>query len=155
MGRGRSHLFYFLGFCSRGWPLGGWGDGAHPHATTTLGTAKPFPPFPPFPGITDDHHGTNSTVLNWECARERDTTQPPALHDYLLGPANKSGAFFTEPVACEPARSGAADLALRRPKGRKGEPLVAAGVRPVRTIELSALATSFWVEGRGKIQAAG
>src|SRR5262249_52500552 len=67
--------------------------------------------------ITDDHHGTNSTVPNWECARERDTTQPPALHDYLLGPANKSGAFFTEPVACEPARSGAADLALRRPKG--------------------------------------
>src|SRR5262249_7815270 len=77
-------------------------------------------------GITGDHHGTNSTVPNWECARERDTTQPPALHDYLLGPANKSGAFFTEPVACEPARSGAADLALRRPKGRKDEPLVAA-----------------------------
>src|SRR5215471_16582644 len=77
--------------------------------------------------ITDDHHGTNSTVPNWECARERDTTQPPALHDYLLGPADKSGAFFTEPVGCEPARSGAADLALRRPKG-------AAGVRPVRTI---------------------
>ena len=23
------------------------------------------------------------------CARERDTTQPPALHDYLLGPANR------------------------------------------------------------------
>src|SRR5262249_21868767 len=39
-----------------------------------------------------------------ECARERDTTQPPALHDYLLGPANKSGAFFTGPVACERAR---------------------------------------------------
>src|SRR5215475_6806546 len=48
--------------------------------------------------------GTNSTVPNWECARERDTTQPPALHDYLLGPANKSGAFFTGPVACERAR---------------------------------------------------
>src|SRR5215831_1214272 len=69
----------------------------------------------------DDHHGTNSTVPNWECARERDTTQPPALHDYLLGPANKSGAFFTEPVACDPARSGAADLALRRPT-MKGNP---------------------------------
>ena len=27
--------------------------------------------------------------------RERDTTQPPALHDYLLGPANKSGGPFS------------------------------------------------------------
>ena len=45
------------------------------------------------------YHGTNSTVPNWDCARERDTTQPPALHDYLLGPANKSGAFFTEPAS--------------------------------------------------------
>src|SRR5262249_27104466 len=44
--------------------------------------------------------GTNSTVPNWDCAREGDTTQPPALHDYLLGPANKSGAFFAELVAC-------------------------------------------------------
>jgi len=26
-------------------------------------------------------------------------TQPPALHDYPLGLANKSGAFFAEPVA--------------------------------------------------------
>jgi Transposase IS116/IS110/IS902 family len=33
------------------------------------------------------------TVPNWERARERDTTQPPALHDYPLGPANKAGPF--------------------------------------------------------------
>src|SRR6516165_2271402 len=54
------------------------------------------------------YHGTSSTVPNWDCAQERDTTQPPALHDYLLGPANKSGAFFTGPVACERARCRAA-----------------------------------------------
>src|SRR6516164_9537717 len=43
-GPGAFSPFCFLGFCSRGWPLGGWGDGAHPRTTTTLGTAKPFPP---------------------------------------------------------------------------------------------------------------
>ena len=41
--------------------------------------------------------------------------QPPALHDYLLGPANKSGAFFTGPAACERARCAGRGGHLHKP----------------------------------------
>src|SRR5262245_26721754 len=63
-------------------------------ATTPLSWFGHRQTVPAPPGITarELHHGTNSTVPNWECARERDTTQPPALHDNLA-PPTKAGPF--------------------------------------------------------------
>src|SRR5215510_1234904 len=56
-------------------------------------------PLPWVIAMADDHHGTNSTVPNWECARERDTTQPPALHDNLA-PPTKAGPFSRGQSRC-------------------------------------------------------
>jgi len=85
----------------------------NPRAMATSGTAKPFPPFS---GITAGGRPSWNQFHRPElglCAGVGYHPAARALHDYLLGPANKSGAFFTGPVACERDAGRPAALAAR------------------------------------------
>src|SRR5215510_5048323 len=75
-------------------------------------------PLPWVIAMADDHHGTNSTVPNWECARERDTTQPPALHDNLA-PPTKAGPFSRGQLLVN-ERDAGRPKRLHRPQLRGG-----------------------------------
>ena len=98
-GRGRSHLFLFSGFAGVA-PRGGWGVWGTPQRNNNIEHRQTVPALP---GNNSRGRPSREPIppsRTGECARERDTTQPPALHDHPLGPANKSGAFFAELVAC-------------------------------------------------------